>query len=142
MKEDVTDFVNKHSRQYLEMALKHDDRGIPEYPDGYGTQTGVCGDTVEIFLKVQNNMVKQVTFNADGCLNTNACCNTLVHLVEGRTVEDAWHVIPEDIADFLETLPEDHFHCAELTAGALYLALNNYRELQKSPWKKNYQTRV
>lgn len=138
MEQETSDFFNKHSRHYLEMALKRDVRDLPQQPDGYGKQTGVCGDTVEIFLTVRNGVITQLTFNADGCLNTNACCNTLVHLVENRTIEDAWHVIPEDIADFLETLPEDHFHCAELTAGALYLALNNYRELQRAPWKKDY----
>jgi nitrogen fixation NifU-like protein len=141
MEKETSDFMNKHSRNFLEMALKHDVREIPKQPDGYGKQTGVCGDTVAIFLTVRNDSVQQVTFVADGCINTNACCNTLVSLVEGRSVEDAWHVMPEDIADFLETLPKDHFHCAELTAGALYLALSNYRELRQSPWKKNYQVR-
>ncbi|MCP4673404.1 MAG: iron-sulfur cluster assembly scaffold protein, partial [Desulfobacula sp.] len=35
----------------------------------------------------------------------------------------AWKISPEKVNKFLETLPEDHFHCAELAVGALYLAL-------------------
>ncbi len=139
MKEDRTDLYNTHSKQYLEMALKHEDRDIPSLPDGYGKRIGDCGDTVEIFLTIKKNAIQQVAFQVDGCVNTNACCNTLVHLVEGRTIDKAWQASPEDIADFLETLPEDHFHCAELTVGALYLALTNYREFQRAPWKKNYR---
>ena len=141
MNEEAIDFWNSHSRHFLEMALKHDVPQIPQKPDGYGKQTGVCGDTVEIFLTVRDNIIQRVAFLADGCIHTNACCNTLVHLVEGRSIDEAWHVIPEDIAEFLETLPEDHFHCAELTCGSLYLALNNHRELRQSPWKKDYLVR-
>jgi nitrogen fixation protein NifU and related proteins len=141
MKEETSEFFNKHSKHYLEMALKHDDREIPHNPDGYGKRTGDCGDTVEIFLTIQNKRIQQITFQVDGCMNTNACCNTLVHLVEGRSIDDAWQASPEEIAGFLESLPVDHFHCAELTVGALYLALTNCRELQKAPWKKNYQVR-
>jgi len=39
----------------------------------------------------------------------------------------------------LETLPPDHFHCAELAVGAFYLALAHLRDNQKSPWKKLYR---
>jgi nitrogen fixation NifU-like protein len=62
-------------------------------------------------------------------------------LVEGKTIGEAWEIAPEAVADYLETLPEDHFHCAELAVGALYMALSNYNELQRSPWKKPYQIR-
>ncbi len=132
MKAVATDFWNKHSRQYLEMALKHEPREMPDELDGYGQRTGDCGDTVEIFLTIKDNKILQAGFRAQGCMNTNACCNTLVHLIEGLSVEDAWQTTPEDVADYLETLPSDHFHCAELTIGALYLALNNYQERRKA----------
>ncbi|HUV77860.1 MAG TPA: iron-sulfur cluster assembly scaffold protein [Desulfobacterales bacterium] len=72
-------------------------------------------------------------------MNLNACCNTVAHLAEGKTIEEAWKITPDDIVNYLETLPPENTHCAELTAGAFYLALTNYYELKKTPWKRLYR---
>lgn len=122
------DFFQDHSRNFLEMALKTDRQELMENPDGYGKRTGVCGDTVEIHLKVCRKRVEGVSYHVDGCVNTNACCNTVAHMVEGKSVEDAWGVTPERVIEFLETLPPDHVHCAELAVGALYLALSKFQD--------------
>jgi nitrogen fixation NifU-like protein len=127
MDHETEEFYASHSPQFLVMAFKQDEREIPTPADGYGKRTGDCGDTVELFLKVTDNIITQVNFRADGCIHTNACCNTLVYLAERRSLEEAWKIIPENIAEFLQTLPEDHFHCAELATGALYLALRSYQ---------------
>ena len=47
-------------------------------------------------------------------MNTAACANTIVNMVENKTIEQAWEITPEAVAGYLETLPKDHFHCAEL----------------------------
>jgi nitrogen fixation protein NifU and related proteins len=135
MDRETSEFYNSHSPQFLVMALKNDEREIPKHADGYGKRTGDCGDTVEIFLTVTDHIITQVNFQADGCIHTNACCNTLVYLSERRSIEEAWKIIPENIVDFLATLPQDHFHCAELVTGALYLALSNYQEQYKTAGK-------
>ena len=54
-------------------------------------------------------------------------------------MDEAWEITPETVANFLETLPADHYHCAELAVGTLYLALSDTRENQRSPWKKMYR---
>ena len=138
MSEPEFNFFQDHSRNYLEMALKTDKQESMDSPDGYGKQTGVCGDTVEIYLKVRRKCVEAVSYQVDGCINTNACCNTVALMAEGKNVEAAWGITPEKIIDFLETLSPDHFHCAELAVGALYLALAKYQELERSPWKRMY----
>jgi len=120
-------FWQDHSSHYLEMALKTDNREILENPDGCGKKTGVCGDTVEFYLGIQNNFIEHISFQVQGCMNTTACANTVVLLATGKSIEDAWKITPEDVIDYLETLPEDHTHCAELTIGAFYLALSNYQ---------------
>ncbi|MEN8245856.1 MAG: iron-sulfur cluster assembly scaffold protein [Thermodesulfobacteriota bacterium] len=139
MSEPEFNFFQDHSRNYLEMALKTDKQESMESPDGYGKRTGVCGDTVEIYLKVRRERVEAVSYLVDGCINTNACCNTVARLAEGQSVNAAWGITPERVMEFLETLPKDHEHCAELTVGALYLALARYQELNRDPWKKVYQ---
>jgi len=138
MSKTINDFWQDHSDNYLEMAFRVDRREVVTNPDGYGKKTGDCGDTVEFYLSANNDIVESVSFDLDGCMNTNAAANTVAHLIEGKTIDEAWEVKPEDIIDYLETLPEENFHCAELAVGALYLALANYRELKKASWKKAY----
>ena len=130
------DFWQDNSINYLEMAFRHERRERLQNPDGYGKQTGECGDTVEMFLCIENGRIQTVSFDTDGCINTNACANTVSHLLEGKTIEEAWIITPEDVIEFLETLSKENFHCAELAVRAFYLALANYHELHRSSCKK------
>jgi nitrogen fixation NifU-like protein len=139
MKEKISDFYQDHSLQYLKMAFGSDRQSMIQKPDGYGKRSGACGDTVEFFLQVREDTIQHLSFLTNGCINTTACCNTVAHLVEGRSLEEAWSITAEEVVAFLETLPADHVHCAELSVGALYLALSNYQELNRDPWKKMYR---
>ena len=134
-------FWKDHSIKYLEIAFGHDKRERFGHPDGYGKRTGVCGDTVEMYLYIRSRRIQSVSFDTDGCINTNACCNTVARLVEGKSVEDAWGTTAENVIDYLETLASENYHCAELAVGALYLALSNYQENQRDPWKRLYKKR-
>jgi len=134
-------FLQDHSAHFLEMALRRDRHEILAQPDGHGKRTGTCGDTVEMYLSVRKGCIQSVTFQIDGCMNTSACANTVAHLAEGKNIEEAWDITPEDVIDFLETLPPDHTHCAELTVGAFYQALADYSHNLQTPWKKIYNTR-
>jgi len=77
-------FWNDHSDTFLTMANLWDKRKALEQPDGYGRKTGDCGDTITIYLATQNGVISQVKFELEGCINTNACCNALAVLVEGK----------------------------------------------------------
>jgi nitrogen fixation NifU-like protein len=133
------DFWQDHSAHYLEMAFRTDRREVIKQPDGYGKRTGGCGDTVEMYLTVCKDRIQSVSFETNGCLSTSACANTVAKLAEGKRVEEAWRIIPEDVVDYLETLPPQNTHCAELAVGAFYLALRNYQEFKRDSWKKLYR---
>ena len=126
------------SAHYVEMATQMDKRRIIKDPDGYGKRTGECGDTVEMFLIVRKNSIHSVSFITDGCINTHACANCVAFLAEGKSMAEAWEITPEKVIDFLETLPEENIHCAELAVGAFYLALVNFQEFKHAPWKRLY----
>ncbi|PIE70441.1 MAG: iron-sulfur cluster assembly scaffold protein [Deltaproteobacteria bacterium] len=119
------DFFQRHSDNYLKMAFCTDYREIFEHPDGYGKRTGHCGDTIEFYIDIENQVMKYVAYAADGCLNTHACANTVAHWMQGKPLEAGWDLTPDQIVAFLETLPDDEHHCAELAAGAFYLALTD-----------------
>ena len=104
------DFWRDHSLNYLQMAFGFDRHSRLQNPDGFGRQTGECGDTVE-----------------------------MSHLAEGKTMDEGWEITPETVTEFLETLPEGNYHCAELAVDAFYAALANYQALERNSWKKPYQ---
>jgi nitrogen fixation NifU-like protein len=139
IKQNKFNFWQIHSRHYLEMAFRTDRREAIKQPDGYGKRNGDCGDTVEMYLSIRNGCIQSVSFETDGCLSTNACANTVAELTEGKQVEAAWEITPENVIDYLETLPPENYHCAELAVGAFYLALTNYQEFRRDPWKRLYQ---
>ncbi|MCP3873414.1 MAG: iron-sulfur cluster assembly scaffold protein [Desulfobacteraceae bacterium] len=120
---DNNDFFQTHSLNYIEMALSTDRMEHINHPDGYSKKKGECGDTVEFFLTGNKERIESVAFMVQGCMNTVACSNTVVHFSMGKSVGKAWDITPEQVIDFLETLPAGHHHCAELAVGAFYLAL-------------------
>ena len=133
------DFWQGHSLRYLEMAFRTDRREVISHPDAYGKRTGECGDTVEIYLTIRSSRIQSVSYETNGCMSTNACANTVAELIEGKHVESAWELTPEDVVKYLQTLPSENTHCAELAVGALYRALRNFQELKRDPWKKLYE---
>jgi nitrogen fixation NifU-like protein len=138
MTQEPFDFWQHHSRTYLEMAFKSDRMEPLEDPDGIGLHTGDCGDTVEMFLKLRGTAIEQVAFQVRGCMNTVASANAVGELIEGKSIDAAWELTPEKVIEFLETLPKDHHHCAELAVGALHRALADARTKQRDPWRKMY----
>jgi nitrogen fixation protein NifU and related proteins len=127
LKMNDLDFWNRHSVQYLEMAFDTGYKETIHDPDGYGKRTGECGDTVEFSIKVKDGVLDSISFMAHGCLNTTACCNTVVFLARGKTIDQAWEITPEQVVTYLQTLPPDHEHCAQLAVGGLYLALSDFQ---------------
>ena len=139
MAEEKFDFLQEHSLRFLEMAFRTDRRERLDTCDGYGRRTGQCGDTVEMFLCMEKGVVRSVSYDTDGCLSTNACANAVAELTEGRALEEAWGITPEEVASYLETLPRESLHCADLAVGALYLALT---EIGRKAVKVSVQRRV
>lgn len=131
--------LDEHTIHFLEMAFRTDKQGRPPHPDGCGKKTGDCGDSVEMFLTVKDECIDAVSFHLDGCMNTNACANTVALLAEGKTLDEAWEISVDQVVDCLQSLPEDHIHCAELAVGTFYLALADCRKIGRAPWKKAYR---
>jgi len=131
-------FWKNHSANFIEMALRTDKRENLHQADGYGRCTRECGDTLEIFLILRDGRIRSASFQTHGCIYTVACANALMDLVEGKTAEEAWKISEEDVRDFLETLPKNEEHCAELAIKTLRLALVDLRRTERQPWRKLY----
>lgn len=141
MSERGANFWQDHSLHYLEMAFRVDRCAVISNPDGYGKRTGKCGDTIEMFIFVSDDRIQTISFNIDGCINTNACANTVAVLAEGKAIDNAWEISADMVIDYLQTLPPENIHCAELAVGAFYLALSDYCKRDQVSWKKTYPTK-
>jgi nitrogen fixation NifU-like protein len=125
-------FWNDHSRNFLEMGYRTDKQEVRHDHPYTGKNTGECGDMVEMYLDIdENNILENITYNIKGCINTNACANSICFLFKGKHVDDGWKITPTEVIDFLETLPPANHHCAELAVGALYKALNTVKPNEK-----------
>jgi nitrogen fixation NifU-like protein len=100
--------------------------GSMNHPDGYATSVGVCGDTMEIFLKFDGDRVKQALFQADGCGSSSVCASFAVELSMGKAPGELLAITGEVIMETLEGLPKEDEHLAFLAAETLQQALNGY----------------
>ncbi len=139
MDQKLLEFRRQHSANFLSMAIETGRRERKQHPDGYGKCSRPCGDTLEIYLMSRNGGIRSASFYTDGCIYTVACANALVHMIEGKPIEQAWAVSAQHIADFLETLPKAERHCAELAVQTLRTALLDLRETERQPWTKFYR---
>lgn len=100
--------------------------GVMDNADGYSRVTGSCGDTMEIFLKFQNDTVKEASFQTDGCGSSMICGSFAVEMALGKNPDELIEITGEKILEVLEKFPKEDQHCAFLAAEALQEALEDY----------------
>lgn len=140
MTDHSQDALPAHTQIFLEMAFRTDRQKPLAHPSGVGQNVGACRDRIEIQLAIKGEIIQEVAYRLDGCLNTNACANAVAEMVEGHTLAAAWALKPEMVAEFLQSLPANHFHCAELAVGAFYKALADYQQKGTKDWKAAYRS--
>jgi nitrogen fixation NifU-like protein len=110
----------------FEKWLNPRNRGIIKNPDGYASITGTCGDTVQIFLKLENECVTEATFQTDGCGSSAVCGSFAAELALEKNPDELAEITGETILGLLGRLPEEERHCAYLAAETLQAALHSY----------------
>lgn len=85
-----------------------------------------CGDSLTIFIKVEDNRIAEISFLVFGCVAAIATSSMTTELAKGKFLEEALMLTNEDIAEALGGLPENKLHCSVLGATALKKAIENY----------------
>lgn len=94
-----------------------------------------CGDIMRIYLKVEDNVIKDVSFMTYGCGSAIASSSMATELIKGKTLEEAWELTNKAVAEALDGLPPVKMHCSVLAEDAIHIAINNYRKSQGlEPW--------
>lgn len=102
-------------------------RGRMDDADYHGHVEGWCGDTMDIFLRLDGDTIEEATFETDGCGATLACGSMITQMVTGMAMSEAEWVLPEDLIEALDGLPEESEHCAGLAVSTLHNALFDWR---------------
>ncbi|MFX1314825.1 MAG: iron-sulfur cluster assembly scaffold protein [Promethearchaeota archaeon] len=88
---------------------------------------GPCGDTMQFFLKINNNVIEKANFITDGCGASIATASQVTLLIKGRPLNYIKKLKPKDIDMALKGLPEDHKHCTELAVRTLNQLIKKYK---------------
>jgi nitrogen fixation NifU-like protein len=111
------------SAAVLKEARQPRNVGIMLDPDGYALVCGPCGDTMEMFLRVQDSRIEVAAFMTDGCGPTVACGSMLTRMAQGRSLDEAAAIEAADLIIALDGLPPEHVHCATLAVNTLLQAI-------------------
>lgn len=118
---------------YSEKVMDHfnNPRNVGEILDANGIgEVGnpKCGDIMKIYLKVEDNIIKDVKFKTFGCGSAIASSSMATELIKGKPLEEAWTLTNKAVAEALDGLPAIKMHCSVLAEEAIHKAINNYRE--------------
>lgn len=130
------ELIEKELLDYNETIVKlfHNPQNWGKLPESEISITesykGPCGDTMQYFLNIEDGVIKKASFITDGCGASVATASKTTTLIIGKTLDYAEKLTAEDIDKALDGLPEDHKHCAELSARTLKRALVKYKKKQ------------
>ena len=124
----IQDLLKKsgYSKKAIEYYLNKVNVGEMKDCDAYSIFTGICGDTMEFFLKIESSIIKDAKFQVIGCAGASASGSALCEMVKGKTLDEAKRINEKDILDHLGSLPEPKIHCACLATKTLHKAIENY----------------
>ena len=117
--------------EYSDVVLEHfkNPRNVGEIenPSGKGTVGNpVCGDMMELSIKVSEGRIEDIKFRTYGCASAIASTSMLTEMVEGMKLEEAEKVTWDDLVEHLEGLPSIKIHCSNLAVEALRKSLYDY----------------
>lgn len=85
-----------------------------------------CGDTLLLFMKIENDLIEKISFLIKGCGAAIATASMGTELVKGKSLNQALLVTDSTVTEALGGLPEEKEHCSNLIASAIHAAISQY----------------
>lgn len=123
---EYTDEVIEHFRHPRNV-------GVIEDADGVGKVTSpVCGDIMELYIKVKDDRIIDVKFQTFGCAAAVASSSVLTEIIKGTTIQEALSITNKRIIKALGGLPKEKIHCSVLAEDGVKSAIEDYLEKSKN----------
>ena len=118
--------VMDHFRNPRNVGVLEDANGIGEVGNAK------CGDIMKMYLKIEDDIVKDVKFETFGCGSAIASSSMATELIKGKPVSEARQLTNKAVAEALDGLPDYKMHCSVLAEEAIQAALEEYEQKQKN----------
>ncbi len=120
---------------YTEKVMDHfsNPRNVGELQEYNGVGevgNAKCGDIMRIYLQIEDEIIKDVSFNTFGCGAAIATSSMATELIKGKKVEEALKLTNKSVVEALEGLPPAKIHCSILAEEAVKEAIADYRKKQ------------
>jgi len=126
-----------YSEKVMDHFMHPRNVGEIENADGIGEEGNpVCGDMMTFYIKVKDNRLEDVKFKTFGCGAAIAVSSMVSEMAIGKTLEEAMKITPALVAEELQGLPKNKYHCSNLGAQALHKAIQDYLSKQKAQGEK------
>ncbi len=123
----MSDVTSLYSEKVMEHFKNPQNVGDIENPDGIGhVGNPVCGDIMELYIKVESDVIIDAKFKTFGCGAAIATSSMVTEMVKGKTIDEALKVSNRAVAEALGGLPPVKMHCSVLAEEALQSAINDY----------------
>lgn len=130
-----------YSKKVLEHFTDPRNVGVIEDADGYGkVGNPVCGDLMEIYIKVKDDKIEDIKFKTFGCGSAIATSSMVTELAKGMNIDEAMKITRKDVADELDGLPPQKMHCSNLAADALHAAIEDYKRKKEGKPPKDKES--
>ena len=91
-----------------------------------------CGDIMKMYLKIENDIIRDVKFETFGCGSAIASSSMATELIKGQPVSQAMQLTNQAVAEALDGLPAYKMHCSVLAEEAIHAALEDWRSRGKT----------
>ena len=128
----MPDVHSLYSDKVMEHFKNPQNVGEIENPDGIGhVGNAVCGDIMELYIRVNDGTIIDAKFKTFGCGAAIATSSMVTEMVKGKSIEEALKISNQAVAAALDGLPPIKMHCSVLAEEALKLAIEDYRSKSK-----------
>ena len=118
----------KENNKIMDHFFHPRNMGVIKNPDAIGKiGNPMCGDIMHIYLKIKDNIIKDIKFQTYGCAVAIASTSVLTELVKGKSLKEAEKISAKRIRKILGEMPVHKHHCTILAEQALKSAIENYR---------------
>ena len=117
----------RYSKTFLDHFNNPRNVGIIEGAEGVGTEkNAACGDTMTLYLRMQDGVVSEARFQTLGCSASIAASSVMTELVVGKSISEARAITRHIIDEALDGIPPAKLHSSVLAIDTLNSALDCY----------------
>ena len=128
----MRDMWSLYSEKVMEHFKNPRNVGEIESPDGVGhVGNPVCGDIMELYIKVNDGIIVDAKFKTFGCGAAIATSSMVTEMVKGKRIEEALKISNKAVTEALDGLPPLKMHCSVLAEEALKSAIEDYLSKSK-----------